>query len=210
MQKMPVLFVLVEKYADWEGAFLAADIMTNTEKNGLVVKTVGVQTSTPSSIGGFKTQTDYMLEDAPEDFAGLVLIGGETWRMPEVEKVSILVRMAVEKNVPIGFICDATVFAAKHGFLNKIRHTSNLLSDLREYCAEAYTNKASYIKEQAVSDGGIVTANGDAPAEFAYLMAKALKLASEEEIEDSFVAHKHGFYARCGRKPEWQSYLDEE
>ena len=210
METKPVLFVLIEKYADWEGAFLASDIMGSSEQTGLVVKTVGVQSSTPSSLGGFKTLTDYTLETVPNDFAGLVLIGGDTWRTPEVEGVDYLFQKALEKKVPIGIICDATVFAAKHGRLNTIKHTSNFLASMRKYSGDAYTNKANYQRELAVSDNGIVTAGGDAPAEFCRLMSEALKIAPDEEIETNFVMHKEGLYAAASRNPKWQAYINQD
>ena len=209
MESKPVLFVLVEKYADWEGAFLASDIMDNSEQTGLVVKTVGVQSATPNSLGGFKTLTDYTLETVPDDFAGLVLIGGGTWRTPEVEGVDNLLEKALKKKVPVGMICDATVFGAKHGHLNNIKHTSNFLADMRAYSGEDYTNQANYQREPAVLDNGVVTANGDSPAEFCRLMSKALKIASDEEIEANFVMHKDGLYAACSCNPEWQAYMDQ-
>ena len=210
MEPKPVLFVLVEKYADWEGAFLASDIMRYSEQTGLVVKTVGVQSSSPSSLGGFKTLTDYTLDTVPNDFAGLVLIGGETWRTPEVEGVDDLLEKALKKEIPVGIICDATVFAAKHGRLNTIKHTSNYLVSMREYSGDAYTNKANYQRELAVIDNGIVTAGGDAPTEFCRLMSKALKLAPDEEIESNFIMHKEGLYAASSRNPEWKAYIDQD
>lgn len=209
MEPKPVLFVLVEKYADWEGAFLASDIMDSSKQTGLVVKTVGVQSASPNSLGGFKTLTDFTLDTVPDDFAGLVLIGGDTWRTPEVEGVNDLLEKALQKKVPIGIICDATVFAAKHGRLNTIKHTSNFLVSMREYAGDAYTNQSNYQREPAVLDSEIVTAGGDAPAEFCRLMSKALKIASDEEIEANFVLHKDGLYAACRRNPKWQAYMDQ-
>jgi len=210
MEPKPVLFVLVEKYADWEGAFLASDIMNYSGQTGLVVKTVGVQSSSPSSLGGFKTLTDYTLETVPNDFAGLVLIGGDTWRTREAEEVDGLIGKALSQRVPVGIICEATVFAAKHGRLNTVKHTSNFLAAMREYAGEAYTNQADYQREPAVIDDGIITAGGDAPAEFCRLMSKALKLASDEEIEANFILHKDGLYAACRRNPKWQAYMDQD
>lgn len=35
------------------------------------------------SIGGFRALPDYSVEDLPKDYAGLVLIGGTSWRGEE-------------------------------------------------------------------------------------------------------------------------------
>ncbi len=53
------------------------------------------------------------------------------------------------------------------GILNGVRHTGNGLEQLKLWGRENYTNLEGYIHEQAVSDGGIVTANGSAALEFA-------------------------------------------
>ena len=90
MKKDIVLFVLIEPFADWEGAALAAELqkpsLDNPEKT-FTVKTVSLSHEPIKSIGGFTVVPDYSLEDAPEDYAALILIGGDSWRKPESANV---------------------------------------------------------------------------------------------------------------------------
>ncbi|WP_256204474.1 hypothetical protein [Planococcus faecalis] len=50
------------------------------------------------------------MTDAPKDFVGLMLIGGNSWRKKDSKQVMKLVDKALEKRVVLGAICDATVF----------------------------------------------------------------------------------------------------
>ena len=52
-----------------------------------------------SSIGGFKVLPDYGLNDMPENYAGLVLIGGMNWFSPLGELIVPLVEKAVKENI---------------------------------------------------------------------------------------------------------------
>lgn len=57
------------------------------------------------------------------------------------------------------------------------------------YCGEDF-----YVEEQAVSDGGIVTANGIAALEFAREIFFLLHVKNPQEIEDWYHFNKVGFY----------------
>lgn len=126
---------------------------------------------------------DYPVDTAPEDFAGLVLIGGESWRSEEAKKVTKLVDKTLKRNVSFCAICDSTTFLGMNGYLNNIRHTSNFLSELKEVAGEAYTNEAHYVHEDEVRDGNIITANGQSPIRFGKLMLEALEAESQEKID---------------------------
>ena len=86
-----------------------------------------------SSIGGFKVLPDYGLNDMPENYAGLVLIGGMNWFSPLGELIVPLVEKAVKENKLVAGICNASVFLGMHGFLNEVKHTSNTLDYLKQY-----------------------------------------------------------------------------
>ena len=119
-----------------------------------------------SSIGGFKVLPDYGLNDMPENYAGLVLIGGMNWFSPLGELIVPLVEKAVKENKLVAGICNASVFLGMHGFLNEVKHTSNTLDYLKQYAGDKYTGDSNYINKQAVRDGNIVTANGTGQLEF--------------------------------------------
>lgn len=189
-----VLFVLLDQYADWEAASVAAALNDEEQEDKkYTVKTVSNRNPV-QSIGGFNVVPDYRLESIPDDFAALLLIGGNSWRKEEAKAVVPLVRRALEKNALLGAICDATVFLGMNGFLNEVRHTSNTLDSLKNAAKENYTNEQNYIRQQAVSDGGIITANGFAYIEFAREVLTALDSNPEKEIDEWYDFYKLGFY----------------
>lgn len=205
MKKDIVLFVLIEPFADWEGAALAAELqkpsLDNPEKT-FTVKTVSLSHEPIKSIGGFTVVPDYSLEDAPEDYAALILIGGDSWRKPESAAVAALVQQALAKGVVVGAICDSTTFMAKHGFLNSVRHTGNILNDLTSFGGEAYTNKDGFELEDAVRDGNLITANGNAQIYFGKLVLDALN-ADPEGNQMWFDFHTMGLHPAL-RKYGWE------
>jgi len=172
-----VLFVLLESFADWEGAALAAELQKPSADNPtktFTVKTVSLSREPIKSIGGFTVLPDYALEDTPDDYAALILIGGDSWRKPEAAPVAKLVRQAVDKGAVVGAICDATTFMAKHGFLNSVRHTGNFHAELVNFGGESYQNREGFELEEAVRYGNFITANGNAPILFGKMVLDAL------------------------------------
>ncbi len=74
-----VLFVLLNEYTDWEGAFLSTALHVGVIPGSEIkyrVYTVAPTLDAVCSIGGFKTLPDYSFENMPKDYAALVLIGG--------------------------------------------------------------------------------------------------------------------------------------
>lgn len=191
-----LFLVILDGYAEHESAYLASWLHYTKERHGMGVKTVNLTGEPVRSFGCFLTVPDMSVQEAlSTPFAAITLIGGTSWRTPEAEEVKHLVVKAVDSDKPIGAICDATTFLGRHGFLNNRQHTSNTLEDLKTWAGTSYTNELHYINEQAVSDRGLVTANGTAPLEFAALMLKELHILPEKEIDDLYHFHKNGFYA---------------
>jgi len=191
--KKTVLFVLLEQYADWEGAYLAPGIL-DLGKGKFAIKTVSLTKEPIHSIGGYTVLPDYDIKSAPKNFAGLVLIGGNSWRNESAGKIMPLVNTAIENNAVLAGICDASAFLGKNGVLNDIEHTSNDLNDLKQWAGKAYTGEEKYIKQQAVRSGNIVTANGTAALEFFREVMFALEIATEHEILGLYNFHKLGYY----------------
>lgn len=196
MELQEVLFVVLEEYADWEAAAIAAALNEDPEQGEkkFTVKTVSLDGKPVTSIGGFKVLPDYSVDTAPDDFAGLILIGGNSWRNEESRKVISLVDKAQAKNAVVGAICDATVFLGMNGKLNKSRHTSNHLAELKEAAGSNYTAEASYQEQQAVRDGKLITANGSAYLDFGREVLYALNAAPNEEIEEWYSFFKLGYH----------------
>ncbi|QOV12593.1 DJ-1/PfpI family protein [Viridibacillus arvi] len=190
-EKKEILFVVLEEFADWEMSYVAA-FLNNTEK--YITKLVSVSEDVIKSIGGIRVLPDYTFRNMPEIFYGLILIGGNSWRKPLNNNVIPIMEKALSMDIPIGAICDATVFMGANGWLNDIKHTSNDLKDLKTYAKDNYRNEINYVLEQAVSDGKIVTANGTASLEFAKEILELLEAYPKELINQLYNFHKLGYY----------------
>lgn len=191
--KKTVLFVILDKYADWEYAFLAASLQGSImdKTSPYDVRTVSVTKDPIMSIGGFTTIPDHDVSDVP-DHDGIVLIGGMSWRTEDAKKVVPLVKDACSKGKVVGAICDATVFMGMNGMLNDRKHTSNTLGDLSAAAGSNYTGSERYVNEQAVRDGNLVTANGTAYLEFCKEMLVALDAYPQKYIDDNYQYFKIG------------------
>lgn len=196
MKLQKVLFVLLEEYADWEAASLASALneAPDSAEQKYCVKTVSLTREPVRSIGGFRTVPDYTIDEVDDDFAGVILIGGNSWRKEESQAVMRLVQKALDGNKVVGAICDATVFLGMNGVLNSGKHTSNRLEDLQETAGENYTGAADYLEQQAVREGKIITANGSAFLEFGREVMTVLESAPQEEIDEWYEFFKNGYY----------------
>lgn len=192
-----IIFVLLDDFADWEAAFLAPAL-----RGGVMPRHPGsyaVRYLTPDgaprrSIGGLHIVPDYDARTLPEACAALILIGGLSWQSPEADAIAPLVAEARHRGLLVGAICNACSFLAAHGHLNDVRHTGNTCAMLREWGGDRYTGEALFEERQAVSDGGIVTANGSGYLEFTRACLLALRADTPEAIEASYRFNKEGFY----------------
>lgn len=190
--KKVVLFVLLDQYADWEMPYCACAIKT-LSKNEVEVKTVSLTKDMIQSIAGIHTLVDFDLTSIPQEYEGVILIGGNTWRDENAREVKHLVDDCLCKKKVLGAICDATTFLGSIGVLNNIVHTSNDLQGLKEFSQNNYTNESNYQFKQVVRDGHIVTANGTASLEFAKEIASALNIADKDEISRFYDFYHYGY-----------------
>ncbi len=195
--KKEILFVLLNDYADWEGAYIASclncGVMPGRESQ-YVVKTVAPTKEPVRSMGGFKVLPDYGINDIPTDHAGVVLIGGMNWFTPEASLFVPLIKAAVESGKLVAGICNASVFLGMHGILNDVRHTSNGIDYLKQFAGIAYTGDANYVDELAVRDGNIVTACGFGALEFCREILYALQADIPKRIEKTYRVNKTGIW----------------
>lgn len=195
--KQEILFVLLNEFADWEGAYIAPNLQCGVEpgsESKYMVKTVSITKEPVVSCGGFRVLPDYDINDIPADYAGLVLIGGMRWFTPEAGLLVPLVKAAIENHKLVAGICNASVFLGMHGFLNGVNHTSNGLDYLKEYAGDNYTGELHYINQPAVRDGNIVTANGFGALEFCREILYALDADIPKKIEKSYRMNKTGVW----------------
>ncbi|ETT81441.1 DJ-1/PfpI family protein [Viridibacillus sp. FSL R5-0477] len=190
-EKKEILIVVLDEFADWELSYIAAFLNT-TDK--YITKIVSVSEGVIKSIGGLSVLPNYTFRSIPEVFYGLILIGGNSWRKSLNNNVIPIMEKALTMDIPVGAICDATVFMGANGWLNEIKHTSNDLNDLKTYAKDNYQNEKNYVLEQAVSDGKIVTANGTASLEFAKEILELLEAYPKEHINQLYNFHKLGYY----------------
>lgn len=192
-----ILFVLLNDFADWEGAYIAPSLSCGVEPGSerkYVVKTVAVTKDPVMSCGGFNVLPDYCIDDIPADYAGVVLIGGTRWFTPEAEQILPLVKDAMQNKKLVAGICNASVFLGMHGFLNEVKHTSNALDYLKAFAGTNYKGESFYIDEPAVRDGNMVTANGLFPLEFTREILYALEADTPKKIEKSYRMYKTGVW----------------
>jgi len=191
-----VLFVILNDYADWEGAYLATAINKGVMPGCEVLyetKVVAPTLNEVHSLGGFRTVPDFRLDTIPEDYAALILIGGDQWGSEEAQSVVPIVDEAIKQGKVVGGICGAASFMAAHGFLNHVKHTGNGLDNLKEWGGDNYTNEDGYVNAQAVSDKNIITANGTACLEFTREVLLMLKADTPEKIAQLYDFQKKGF-----------------
>lgn len=191
--KKEILFLLLDRWSDWEAAYLSVGIHMLTDEN-YCVKTVAVDNKEVLSIGGFKTVCDYNLSTLPEDYEALILIGGLSWRKDSYEDIEKIVNQCLEKNKILGAICDAAGFLGTIGVLNNIKHTCNDLDDLKKWAGEKYLGENKFISKMAVSDNRVITANGTASLEFAKEVLLSLECTPNEVVEKWYQFHKLGCY----------------
>ena len=191
-----IICILLPKYADWEGAFIASSLNNTTGLDGEMfqVKTMALTKDPVESIGGFKTIPDYDINTLPDKYEALLLIGGMSWFTEEAKLIVPIVENAIKNKILVAGICNASVFLGKYGFLNEVKHTSNTLEYLMKSAGKSYTGKANYINKQAVCDGNIITANGTAYLEFSKEISIRLKAKTVKQIEKEYTFNKLGLY----------------
>lgn len=202
MIKKEVIVVLISEFADWESAFVAAALnggLADADPEGqvvpkYVVKTLSLTKDYAISFGGFKVLPDYDIHSLPTEYAALVLIGGSSWRSPEVNLLLPLIEDALKKGVLVAGICDASLFLGWNGYLNQVKHTSNTLKNLKEHKVTKYNNEINYVEQQAVIDKNIVTANGTAFLEFTKEILLYLEAYTPEEVDRFYSLYKRGYH----------------
>jgi len=167
MQK-EVLFLLTEHWADWYMGQAMAQISFADDYTS---KTIAIDKQSKTSIGGLRAEIDYSTGEYQnfDNLAMIVLVGGGSWRNNRYDEIADFVRKVHKNDIPVAAICGATVFLAKHGFLNNVKHTSNGLDFFKERLKDekAYSGWEHFTIAQVVNDGGFITANETAALEFA-------------------------------------------
>lgn len=197
-----ILYILLPDFASHEMVYLMEAISSDEQQlksNPKYINKIVAPTMEPvSAIGSFRVLPDYSFANMPNDYAALILIGGYGWLTPEADAVAPIVRKAIASAKTVGAICNGASFMAKYGFLNNVKHTGNGIAQLKLWGGDNYTNPDGYIHQQAVSDRGIVTANGSGVLEFTRELLLLLENDSPERIEMYYQFNRQGFCALFG------------
>ncbi|MCL1788092.1 MAG: DJ-1/PfpI family protein [Defluviitaleaceae bacterium] len=192
MEKKEVLFLFTDYWADWEVGHAMAQISFT---DAYVVKTISIDKKPKVSVSGMRVEIDYSVQEyhCLNNLAMIVLVGSGSWRNNRFDEIAGFVRRANGCNIPVAAICGATVFLAKDGFLNCVKHTSNGLGFFKERLAgeDTYTGWKYFVSAQAVCDGGFITANETAALEFAREIALAL-LEDPDDVSFWYEKHRRG------------------
>lgn len=191
MQPKEVLLVLTDRWADWEASFAIAQVNSVPE---YVVRTIAVDRSSKTSIGGIRAGIDYAVAEyhITDALAMVILPGGFSWKESRHDEIAGFIRKAESMNIPIAAICGATIFLGKHGFLDHRKHTGD---DLDLFLSEqGYKGREFYVPAQMVTDKGFITANETASVEFAREIFRMLRIDSDDEIEKWYDNFKHGAF----------------
>lgn len=183
-EKKTILYVLTDRWCEWEGAYAVDVINAFSETNE--VKTISEDGEPRKGMSGITSLVDYdMRTFADWDRVALILMpGGLSWDELELTETEQFVRKALSKKIPVCAICGATTFLCRKGFLNNIRHTGDSREWFLEQREYGYTGEAYYEDKQVVYDGGIMTANDTAAVEFAYEIMNLLNIDSQEERDE--------------------------
>jgi putative intracellular protease/amidase len=180
-------------FMDWEPAFAVAGINQpdfQREPGCWQVRTVGDTRQTVRSAGGLAVQPELTLDALePAHSAMLILPGGPGWDQGEHLDAARKGEQFVQAGVPVAAICGATAGLARLGVLDQRRHTSNALAYLK---GTHYGGTDRYEDEPAFNDGGLITAGGMAPLEFAREIFRQLDIYSPEALEAWYALYKTG------------------
>jgi len=193
MQKKDVLLLLTDHWADWEASHAIVGISFAEQ---YAVKTISIDKQPKVSIGGIRAEIDCTIEDYQnlDNLSMIILTGSFSWGEHRYDEIADFVRKVRVRNIPVAAICGATIFLAKHGFLNNVKHTG----DEREYFdemlgdEEGYKGEKHFTVSQVINDGGFITANETASLEFAREIFRTLETDTDEGINEWYERHKRG------------------
>jgi putative intracellular protease/amidase len=187
----PRVHVLVfDGLADWEAAYALAELRRS---GGLEVVAVGFTTDAVTTMGGLRILPDLALSAVgPGDVRLFLLPGGDLWE-GEYPRAGLdaLLRTLIEKGIPVGAICGATLAFARAGLLDNRHHTSNSPEYLTQHAAN-YKGSGFYLPELATRDRGVITASGLGSVEFAREIFEELGVFGPADRSLWFEMFKHG------------------
>lgn len=189
MKKRACYLFVFEGYADWEPSLTIAGLQKLTD---FEVKTFSIDGKPVRSMGNMNIQPDTSLPQVKADDVDLLILpGGDAWDHGANLEIKPLLNAVLDQNKLVAAICGATGFLGEQGYLDKIRHTSNHLDYYLKKAAPHYKGEANYVKEHAVKDGNLITANGTAIIPFAEIIFNHFNLLEDEKMSFWFQFFQH-------------------
>jgi putative intracellular protease/amidase len=193
---------LIDQFADWEPSYALAEIRRSLPSRpaSYEVKTVALSLDPVTSMGGLRVLPDLTLSQLQTRGSSLLILpGSDAWAAPAYDPALMKAKEFISAGVPIAAICGATLGLARAGLLDTRLHTSNA----REYLAPTgYRGQQHYRDEPVVEDGGVITASGLAPLEFARTILARLQVYPAAAIMAWYNLYKT-------QKPEYYAQLTE-
>jgi putative intracellular protease/amidase len=171
MSEPEIVHVAVyDTFADWEHGYAVAHIARpdwQRDPDRYAVRTVGLDRSPVTTMGGLTVVPDLALDEVdPDTSAMLVLTGAEGWEQGTLQPFVDAAAACVEVGTPVAAICGATFALAGAGLLDDRAHTSSAAEFLLA-SGDGYRGAARYVEADAVADRGVITAGTTQPAAFA-------------------------------------------
>lgn len=197
MKNYPVHLFVFDGMADWEAAFATACIHNphfQSHPGRYHIRTAARSLVPVTTMGGLRILPDMTIDDVcPAQSSMLILPGGQAWENGGNLEALERALAFVHEGVPVAAICAATLALARTGLLDDRLHTSN---DAAYIASSGYRGGHYYREVPAITDRNVITASGIAPVEFAYEIAKELRLYSSNTLNGWYALYKHGDASR--------------
>jgi protease I len=159
--KIVILVVAFEGYQQME----YLNTKKVLEEAGYTVKTASINKGAAIAKDGSTCQVDFTLDEiSPTKYAGIFLIGGPgALNDLNTLKMQHIINETYDKHIPVGAICISTRILANAGILDGKRATG--WNGDNELDAIYKKHDVKYVKEEAVTDGLVITATGPESAD---------------------------------------------
>ena len=179
-----------ETMSDWEYAYLTTQVAEAEAQvpDRFKVLFVGESLEPVRSKGGIEIVPGLTLQDIQNrtDIAAFVVPGADTY-FDGHEQLLETIKVLKKNEVLLAAICGGTVAFARAGVLDHCKHTSNAHGFL---ASVSYANTQGCKEDDAVFDGGVITASGLAPVPFTAAVLRAAGVYPDDVVDAWIQLHE--------------------
>jgi putative intracellular protease/amidase len=125
---------------------------------------------------------DQVIKDVDIDSIDLLVIpGGEPYQLIDNLELKSFIEELLAKNKKVAGICGGAELLAGLGLLKGKRCTGMSTGKDENLPSFQYFSESIFLDDYVVVDGNIITAQGQAYVEFAFELARQMKLSAKEE-----------------------------